>query len=412
MKLASENWDYPIVVTTNVQFFESMFGNKPSACRKLHNIVNSVIILDEVQTLPTAFLQPIVAAMASYRKMFGVSMLFTTASQPVLSGAIEGCNPRSGFKGLDNVTEIIPVDYKLHDKLRRVRLNFISDGKTYDDVAEMMMRYKRVLCIVNTRQDAYEIFGRLPKDGVTLHLSKNMCATHVMETIQKIKCALKSDEEVVRVVSTQLVEAGVDIDFPTVLRQEIGLDSVLQAAGRCNREGRLGISDCYVFSLSAENRMPPGEMADANNARLNMIGIDDWFSPEAMSEYFRQLYSRKETFDSKDVTKLLNGRSPSFAEAARKFKLIEDSGTGVIVCYADSPKLLNRLVNGDLSRSLMNALAKYTVNVNQRDFKKLSDAGLVTEVKTGIFAVPDEKQYDSLLGLTFESHWNDEIIIA
>lgn len=186
-KLATENWDYPIIVTTNVQLFESMFSNKPSVCRKLHNIVNSVIILDEVQTLPTDFLQPIVDALKTYREMFGVSVLFTTASQPVLSGLIEGSNPFEKFKGIDNITEIIPDEYKLHDRLRRVDIKIYKEGSTYDEIATMLAKYNKVLCIVNTRKDAKELYDRLPDEGVKLHLSRMMCPKHISKTICEIK---------------------------------------------------------------------------------------------------------------------------------------------------------------------------------------------------------------------------------
>lgn len=122
MAMAMENWDYPIIVTTNVQLFESMFSNRPSKCRKLHNIVNSVLILDEVQTLPVDYLRPIVDSLKTYNKLFNVSVLLTTASQPVLSGLIKGCNPQVDFDGIDNITEIIPKKFALHDRLRRVTL--------------------------------------------------------------------------------------------------------------------------------------------------------------------------------------------------------------------------------------------------------------------------------------------------
>ena len=135
MKLATENWDYPIIVTTNVQLFESMFSNKPSVCRKLHNIVNSVIILDEVQTLPIDYLQPIVDSLKTYNRLFHVSVLFTTASQPVLSGVIEGCNPKATFSGIEEIKEIIPDELRLHEKLRRVKLSIDNNGKSYDEVA-------------------------------------------------------------------------------------------------------------------------------------------------------------------------------------------------------------------------------------------------------------------------------------
>ena len=220
MRLATENWDYPIIVTTNVQLFESMFDNRPSVCRRLHNIVNSVIILDEVQTLQVDYLQPIVDSLKTYNKLFKMSVLFTTASQPVLSGVIEGCNPKASFSGINEIKEIIPENFRLHDKLRRVRLDIDNEGKTYDEVAGMLTRHKRVLCVVNTRNDAKELYKRLPQEGVTLHLSKMMCPAHIRETIAKIKTALKDDEnEIIRVVSTQLIEAGVDIDFPVVFRR-------------------------------------------------------------------------------------------------------------------------------------------------------------------------------------------------
>ena len=185
-KLATENWDYPIVVTTNVQLFESMFSNKPSDCRKLHNIVNSVIILDEVQTLPTDYLQPIVDALKSYQRMFGISVLFTTASQPVLSGLIEGCNPKAVFQGIDNITEIIPKEYVLHDKLRRVRLEIDNTGSTYNEIADQLSQHNKVLCIVNTRNDARELFERLPKEGMTIHLSRMMCPRHVSKPFKRL----------------------------------------------------------------------------------------------------------------------------------------------------------------------------------------------------------------------------------
>lgn len=147
-KLATENWDYPIIVTTNVQLFESMFSNKTSDCRKLHNMANSILVLDEVQMLPTGFLRPIVDALKAYQEMFGVSVLFTTASQPVLSGLIEGTNPKADFKGIEHIKEIIPEEFALHDQLRRVKLSIDDTGKTYDEIAAKVSEYNKVLCIV------------------------------------------------------------------------------------------------------------------------------------------------------------------------------------------------------------------------------------------------------------------------
>ncbi|MGN1210939.1 MAG: CRISPR-associated helicase Cas3' [Candidatus Cryptobacteroides sp.] len=412
-ELATENWDYPIIVTTNVQLFESMFSNKPSDCRKLHNIVNSVIILDEVQTLPTDFLQPIVDALKSYQNMFGVSVLFTTASQPLLSGIIEGCNPRAHFSGIDNIIEIIPQDYCLHDKLRRVCLKIDEEGSTYDDIAERLCRHNRVLCIVNTRNDAREIFERLPKEGLTVHLSRMMCPKHLSEKIATIKQALSDNtEKKIRVVATQLIEAGVDIDFPVVYRQEAGLDSILQAAGRCNREGKLEIADTYVFSLSKEHILY-GNIKDANNARLNMADIDDWFAPGVMTEYFRQFYCRKETFDKKGIKNLLYKPSEMcFKEASEKFRLIEDVGKTVIVNMDDSMELIERLKTFGITYSLMKQLSQYSVNIYEKDFNALKSYGAIEEVIEGIYVVNDRAQYDENIGLRLDNHWMNEIIMA
>lgn len=413
-KLATENWDYPIVVTTNVQFFESMFSNKPSDCRKLHNIVNSVIILDEVQTLPPDYLQPIVDALKSYQNMFGVSVLFTTASQPLLNGLIEGCNPQAAFHGIDNIIEIIPKEYALHNRLRRVNLEIDDTGSTYDEIADRISRHEKVLCIVNTRSDAREIYERLPKDGLTVHLSRMMCPKHISRTIEKIKQSLSDNSErYIRVIATQLIEAGVDIDFPVVYRQEAGLDSILQAAGRCNREGKLGIATTHVFSLSKEHSIYGRSIVDANNARLNMTNIDDWFTPEAMTEYFRQLYCRKETFDKKNIKSLLyKPAEMCFEEASKEFRLIEETGKTVIVNMDYSLQLIERIKAEGIKYSLMKQLSQYSVNIHEQDFNTLLGYGAIEEVIEGIFVVNDRAQYDENIGLRLDNHWMNEILMA
>lgn len=413
-KLAAENWDYPVIVTTNVQLFESMFSNKPSACRKLHNIVNSIIILDEVQTLPTDFLQPIVDTLKSYHNMFGVSVLFTTASQPILSGVIEGCNPQATFPGIENIKELIPLNYALHNKLRRVRLDFDDTGSTYDEIAARLSMHKKVLCIVNTRKDAREIYERLPKDGLTIHLSRMMCLRHVSQTIEKLKKALSDDNAMtIRVVATQLIEAGVDIDFPVVFRQEAGLDSILQAAGRCNREGILNMATTYVFSLSQEHNLY-GSIKDANQARINMRNVNDWFAPETMIEYFRQLYCRKETFDKKMIKGLLyQSKEMCFEKASKEFRLIDDVGRSIIVNFEDSMRLVERLKIEGITYSLIKQLSQYSVNIHEQDFKKLLSYGAIEEVREGmgLYLVNDRAQYNEHIGLRLDNHWMNEILM-
>lgn len=412
MKLATENWDYPIIVTTNVQLFESLFSNKPSDCRKLHNIAKSVLILDEVQTLPTDFLQPIVDTFDTLKRVFGASILFTTASQPVLSGLIQGTNPFVSFEGLSNINEIIPEGTNLHDRLRRVELKFEKNPKNYDEVAENLSHHSRVLCIVNTRNDAREIYTRLPKEGICLHLSRMMCPDHVMETIDNVKLALKeSSNTTIRVVATQLIEAGVDIDFPMVFRQEAGLDSVLQAAGRCNREGKLGTGSTIVFGL--QKPLPSGFMTQTNNARLAIMDREyDWFSPKAMEAYFKQLYSRVSSFDKKNIKDLLYKDEMQFETAASAFHLIDDNTVSVIVNWKNSMDLVERLLNKGPYYSLMKALSQFSVNVRNGDMKKLTEAGAIEEVLEGIYVIRDQSFYSDEVGLITDNHWLEESLIV
>ena len=412
MKLATENWDYPIMVTTNVQLFESMFAARPSACRKLHNVVRSVVVLDEVQTLPIPFLQPIVDALAAYRRMFGVSVLFTTASQPVLSGLIEGCNPRASFKGLAEVEEIIPASLRLHERLRRVELTIDNGARTYDEVARMLTRHERVLCIVNTRRDARELFERLPREGITLHLSRNMCPAHIAATIRRLKEALADERQpVVRVVATQLIEAGVDIDFPVVYRQEAGLDSILQAAGRCNREGRLPLCTTHVFSLRAEHPLH-GTVNAANEARMALGEAKDWFAPATMTSFFSQLYCRCESFDKNGIRALLySPQGISFAQGAKAFRLIDDAGSPIVVDYADSMELVQQLREEGPSYGLMKKLGQYTVSVKQHELKALLELGVLSEEAGGIRVLRYAQQYDTLVGLRTENTWEGEVLV-
>lgn len=412
LQLATENWDYPIVVTTNVRFFESLFSNKPSQCRKLHNIAKSVVILDEVQTLPLEFLQPIINTFKSFKKLFGTSFLFTTASQPILDGTIRGTNKFNQFEALPHIHEIIPAEARLHDKLRRVELDINNVPQTYDEVARQIVQHDRVLCIVNTRKDAKELFERLPQEGLTLHLSRMMYPAHVRETIETIKAALKDDNQrIIRVVATQLIEAGVDIDFPVVYRQEAGLDSILQAAGRCNREGKWGICTTHVFSLGAEHQLPPDYISQANYARLNMVGEFDWFAPVTMRAYFGQLFVRTKSFDKNQIGQLLyKPTEMQFQKAAAQFRLIEDDTTSIFIQCAGCRALVDELKCNGPSYPLLKKLSQFAVSVRQRDFQTLNEAGVLEEIN-GIWVLSQESLYDGKVGLITDNQWLEETLI-
>lgn len=412
LKLATENWDYPIIVTTNVQLFESMYSNKPSHCRKLHNICQAVLILDEIQTLPTSFLQPILNALKTYQRLFGLSVLFTTASQPKLSDYTNPNNPRMKLNGINDITEIIPDGMMLHDKLRRVDIHMENGTTTAEELAKELTKYNRVLCIVNTRKDAQDVFSRLPDEGLTVHLSRMMCPKHVRDVIQSIKDALKSDQyPVVRVVATQLIEAGVDIDFPVVFRQEAGLDSVLQAAGRCNREGKRSRGNTYVFSFGKP--LPHGHLSRTNDARKNMLSRTfDWLSPKAMSEYFNQLYAREDSFDKAGIGELLdNPKELMFKSAADAFQMIDDSAMSVIVNWENAMTLVKELKEEGPTYSIMKKLSQYSVSIYEYDFRILMQGGLIEEPVKGIYIISDHAQYDERVGLSLDNHWMEEILI-
>jgi CRISPR-associated endonuclease/helicase Cas3 len=368
------------------------------------------LILDEVQTLPIEYLHPIVDTLDTLKRIFNVSILFTTASLPILYGKIEGVNPFVSFEALPQINEIIPEGATLHDRLRRVRLDIDNTKQSYDDIVDKISKHSRVLCIVNTRKDAKEIYSRLPKEGLCFHLSRMMCPTHVRKVIDEIKEALQNDSNtIIRVVATQLIEAGVDIDFPVVFRQEAGLDSILQAAGRCNREGRLDICTTHVFSL--QNKLPLGYITQTNNARLAMVGEYDWFSPDAMRKYFKQLHSRIETFDKPRIYELLYQKNMQFETAANEFHLIDDNTTSVIVNWEDSAILVDKLCSEAFSYSLMKKLAQYSINVRERDLKKLSEAGAIEELLEGVLFIRDTGFYDDHIGLNTENHWLEEPLI-
>ncbi len=416
-KLAAENWDCPIIVTTNVQLFESVFASKVSKCRKLHNIANSVIILDEIQTLPVQHLQPIVDSLNAYRRLFGTSVLFTTASMPALTGNHRG-NGGKEFRGFGDIKEIVPPGSRLYDRLRRVDIEFDYSPSSYDDISSRLTDYSRVLCIVNTRRDAGELYSRLPDEGRKYHLSRMMCPAHIRRTIDEIKEALRNpSSEVIRVVATQLIEAGVDIDFPVVYRQEAGLDSILQAAGRCNREGRLERGHTTVFSLAGEHALPCGTISQAAAACRN-TGFDDPFAPEAMTDYFRHYYSRSHTFDAGPggETAFIEdalGRPAElrFRDAAEGFRLISDKGKTLYVNWGEGASLISGLKANGPSRNLMRRLGLYSVNVTQRDFDTLRQYGAVEEVIDGIYWVPSPAQYSDRTGLTLDNTWLEEILI-
>ncbi len=422
-KLAAENWDAPIVVTTNVQLFESLFANKTSRCRKLHNLVNSIIILDEAQMLPPEFLNPILTILKGLVENYDVSVMFSTATQPALTGKIGG-KGQFAFEGIgsDSVREVVQNVDELAFNLKRVALHLplnTNDTVDWSDIADELQQHEQVLCIVNTRNQCQELYELMPED--TLHLSRLMCTAHIMDVIDEIKLRLKENKPV-RVISTQLIEAGVDIDFPVVYRAIAGLDSIAQCAGRCNREGklnkenRLGLMKVFVPSKGTPiGLMRKGadtfkEMLPNRSDRENSL-----LEPKAFQEYFRLFYSKIDNFDKANIGDSLWKDAQSmkfqFATAARDFRLIDDKNAQtILVEYKEGSDLIQLLKRKGPEPWLMRKLQRYTVSVNERDFAEIRKAGLIVELH-GCWIQEYSKLYNPYSGLQLKGKWLEEINI-
>ena len=301
LKLAMENWDMPIVVTTAVQFFESLFADRPSRCRKLHNISGSVIILDEAQTLPLKFLKPVMAAIDELARNYGCSVVLCTATQPAL------CEPDFN-KGFENVREIAPNPAQLFEELSLVSVSHL--GELDDEkLSERIQTNEQILTIVNNRRHAQSLFQELKEKKIegVFHLTTLMCAAHRVQTLNGIRERLKNNQPC-RVISTSLIEAGVDVDFPCVMRAEAGLDSIAQAAGRCNRERLKTKEDSHVWVFKSPDWNVPPEL-DGLAAGMRSVfrrGYDNLLGQEAIREYFSEVYWRKgDELDQKQLMKNL-----------------------------------------------------------------------------------------------------------
>lgn len=419
-RLACENWDAPLVVTTNVQLFESLFAAKTSRCRKLHNIVNSIIVLDEAQQLPPEFLQPILDALNLLVKHYGVTVVLCTATQPALNST-DYFDKSNNMRGLDNVREIIDHPDALFDALKRVKVELPTDwniSTPWDEVAEKIAVEDCVLAIVSTRKAARELHRLLPPG--TLHLSALMCGAHRKVVIDQIKARLIAkrnglDLQPLRVVSTQLVEAGVDIDFPVVYRALAGLDSIAQAAGRCNREGRLEDQGRVVVFVPPEPP-PMGHLRKAAQACVSTLhGQEaDPLARALFATYFRDFYSKVD-LDGKKIVPMLKVNPKTlgvqFRTAADAFRLIDDKDSAtVVVRYAkhsdEIEKLLGMLAAKGPTRWLMRSLQRYTVSIHKRMADKMLEQGSLTLPMPGLYVqVNADNLYDSLLGLKL----NDDV---
>ncbi len=408
-KLAIENWDMPLIVTTNVQLFESMYSNKPSSARKLHNIYNSIIILDEAQVIPNEYLKPCIKALEELVRNYSCTVLFCTATQPEFK--------KNGLIENFDVVEIIDDTYKLFDDLKRVSGKFIGE-KSVEDICNEMNSHKQVLTIVNTKKHAKEIFENLGDSEGNFHLSTNMYPNHRKEVIKIIRERLKNGEEC-RVVSTQLIEAGVDVDFPVVFRSIAGIDSIVQAAGRCNREGKQKNSTVYVFKPEEESHLGLGYLKLTSQIGEGIIDdFEDFLSIDAISKYFFELFiDTDHRQDKHKILKMINKHKKleinyDFREINDEFRFIENLGAQVIVPINEGEKFLNILKYSNRGvKSVLRKLSGCSINIPNYILRELLRDGCVEQFSDDIFILKNIGMYDLKIGFDKDNLKNYEYII-
>lgn len=401
-RLAAENWDAPLVVTTNVQLLETLFASRTTPCRKLHRIAQSVIVLDEAQTLPVGLLKPCLAALRELVTDYGCSIVLCTATQPALER-------RDDFPiGLNGVREIIPQPERLHAAMKRVACENL--GPVDDDtLVERLKRSSSWLTIVNTKGHAAGLYRRLagtaeaaPDD--LFHLSTLMCGQHRHKTLTKIRARLKSGLPC-RVVSTQLVEAGVDLDFPEVFRAMAGVDSIAQAAGRCNREGRLATPG-RLWLFDPTDHQPGGYLgATAATTRELLPDFPDPLDPAAVRRYFESHYWKRSGDHAWDDPRVMDcfkegaGLHYDFETAAERFRLIDDAAETVFVPYGKGADLIARLRRGEVDRLLLRKLGRYGVGLYPWQCQALVTDFDQTALALGYRVLDNWSLYDDSLGL-------------
>ncbi|WP_254509347.1 CRISPR-associated endonuclease Cas3'' [Anatilimnocola floriformis] len=433
-RLAAENFEASLVVTTNVQLFESLFANRTSRCRKLHRLARSVIILDEAQTLPVNLLHPTLAALDELVRNYGSTVVLCTATQPAITA-------REDFPiGIEaaGVRPIIDAPQQLHDSLRRVQVQ--SAGRLDDStlIAQLLARPK-VLCIVNSKKHAAELYRLLSvHDEEAIHLSAQQCAAHRSEIIKQVRARVKDSRTLTcRVISTSVIEAGVDVDFPSVFRAAAGLDSIAQAAGRCNREGNLKnggercLGELVVFDYDEKLHRPPAFTAQATGSYRETLPDhrQDLLSPAAIEQFFSLHYWKKggdqgEGWDrGKDKQRIMDcfggreGRSLlhyQFRTAAEAYQIIDEAQTPVLVPYGQGKQLIEQLRRlpeppfGGFDR----AAQRYVVNVRERDLRTLLNNSVLLQNHDRYYLANDSCYHPSL-GLVFEGVGLDpEILIG
>lgn len=385
LKLSSENWDMPFIVTTNVQFFESLFAHKPSRCRKLHNMANSIIIFDEVQMLPIDYLKPCIEAIKQLVQNFNSTVVMCSATQPPFNKYFKELKPI-------DICENHAALYDIFKRTEIITRNVIESNI----LAQELNKKEQVLCIVNTRKHALKVFSMLDEEESSFHLSTLMCPVHRKEVIKTIKQRL-IDKLPCRVCSTRLIEAGVDVDFPTVFRAMAGLDSIIQSAGRCNREGKLNVDgrlvkgEVHIFIPENEfvDHQPEAFKRPISTTESIMRNFKDITSPGAIEAYFRELYELTgEGLDVKGIIARLEcdafNFNFNFKDISHEFKLIDNTAMPVIIPYDENAcELIEKLKYSEYKSGILRSLQPYTISIYEKEFKSLFGMGVFEFISSG-----------------------------
>ncbi|MGA7934433.1 MAG: hypothetical protein WCA35_12875, partial [Kovacikia sp.] len=432
-KLATQNWDAKLIITTTVQLFDSLFSHKPKQCRKLHNIANSVIVLDEVQTLPIGLLSPIMSVLKELIERYKVTVVLCTATQPALSGDTPYF--KETFQP-EQVRQIIPEDLaNEHFKtLKRVTYNIPKKGETWtwEELTQDMRSHSSSLVVLNTRRDALAVLNALgvEPDSSTglarnkvvqilstaplLHLSTLLCGTHRRMILAEVRRRLEHKEPCT-LISTQVVEAGVDLDFPVVYRAIGPLDRIVQAAGRCNREGKLAELGRVILFEPAEGSQPPkGEYSKAMQKARDILQSEEFeesqlHEPGIFEKYFRKIYplvaNTKGELDTKGIQALR--QDWSFRQVGETFRLIEDNTVPVIIQYDQTvEELLNKIRYRGIWSSDRTQLQPYIVNLPKRVFDR---AETRQEVVAGSNLWLWTGNYDPIYGIPLAASQQDVV---
>jgi len=393
-RLASENWDAPIVVTTNVQFFNSFYANKPSKCRKLHNVADSIVIFDEVQAIPVEKLKPCLEVIKELALNYGVTSLLCTATQPAFDFSAQ-------FEsGLKNVNEIIRDVPALFSTLKRTEELFIGELNK-QTIANRLVELEQVLCIVNTRQQALDIVEAMPESDSVFHLSALMYPAHRTRKLDEIRQRL-TDKLTCRVISTQLIEAGVDIDFSCVFRAAAGIDSIAQAAGRCNRNGVSKIpKKVFVFEFPDNSACAFFRQAAQSAKKIFKKFSGHLTTPECVKMYFEDFFWKNEQRMDSDgiVEQCLMAQSGNiqFKDIA-EFKMIKSATIPIVVAVEESAeRLVRSLEFAKHKGGILRQLQQFTVQVYPYQFDEIKDWLEITD--SGIFVLRSGELYSEETGL-------------